>query len=103
MHRLHLLRHAKSNYPEGVEDRDRPLSRGGREAARLVGRSLAAIGPLDLVLCSPARRTRETAELALAGFAEPPRIAFEEALYLASAATLLRRLRQLGEAQASVM
>ena len=104
MHRLHLLRHAKSSYPEGAEDRDRPLSRRGREAAHRVGESLPeALGALDLVLCSTALRTRETAELVLAGFAAPPRIKFEDALYLAGAAALLRRLRRLDESAEAVL
>ena len=67
MHMLHLLRHAKSSWKEDVEDRERPLNRRGREAARRVGQHLpAAVGALDLVLCSSARRTRETMDLVLA-------------------------------------
>ncbi len=104
MHRLHLLRHAKSTYPDGIDDADRPLSRRGREAARRVGKSLpSALGGVDLVLCSTAARTRETAALVLAGIAPPPRILYDEALYLAGAGTLLRRLRQLDESAGSVM
>ena len=104
MHRLHLLRHAKSSYPEVVDDVERPLSRRGREAARRVGESLAsALGAIDLVLCSTSVRTRETVVLALAGMAPPPRILYEDALYLAGAATLLRRLRQLDESVGAVM
>jgi phosphohistidine phosphatase len=104
MHRLHLLRHAKSNYPEGVDDSERPLSRRGREAARRVGESLpAALGALDLVLCSTALRTRETVELVLAGFAVTPRILYEDGLYLAGRAVLMRRLRGLDESAGAVM
>ena len=104
MHRLRLLRHAKSNYPEGVDDVERPLSRRGREAARRVGESMAsALGAIDLVLCSTSVRTRETAELVLAGIAPPPRILYEEVFYLAGAAILLRRLSQLDESVGAVM
>lgn len=104
MHRLHLLRHAKSDRDQPVEDKDRHLSRRGREAARRVAESLPeAIGALDLVLCSSASRTRETAELALRGYASPPRIRYEDGLYLAGAAALLRRLRQLDEAAGAVL
>ena len=104
MHRLHLLRHAKSGVDETAEDHERRLSRRGREAARRVAESLeAALGGLDLVLCSTALRTRETAELVLAGFAAPPRILHEDALYLAGRAVLLRRLRRLDESAGSVM
>jgi len=104
MHRLHLLRHAKSSRDGAGEDRERPLSRRGRDAARLVGESLpAALGRVDLVLCSSARRTEETAELVLAGFALPPRILFEDELYLAGQAALLRRLSRLDEADGTVL
>jgi phosphohistidine phosphatase len=58
---LLLLRHAKSDYPPGVADHDRPLApRGIREAA-LAGDWLRAHAPaVDAVLCSTATRTRET-------------------------------------------
>ena len=58
---LLLLRHAKSDYPAGVADHDRPLApRGVREAA-LAGDWLRVHTPaVDAVLCSTATRTRET-------------------------------------------
>jgi phosphohistidine phosphatase len=55
------------------------------------------------VLCSTALRTRETAELVLAGFAAPPRVLYEDGLYLAGRAVLLRRLRGLDESAGAVM
>ena len=104
MHRLHLLRHAKSAWDEAIEDHERALSRGGRETARRVGETLpAALGPLDLVLCSTALRTRETAALVLAGFAPAPRLLFEDGLYLADRAALIRRLRRLDEIDGAVL
>ncbi|MHA3020076.1 SixA phosphatase family protein [Mycobacterium sp. BMJ-28] len=61
MKTLILLRHAKSDYPSGVPDHDRPLApRGIREAA-LAGDWLRAHAPgIDSVLCSTATRTRQT-------------------------------------------
>jgi phosphohistidine phosphatase len=104
MHRLHLLRHAKSSWTKEVEDRERKLNSRGRDEAEAVGGTLpAAIGPLDLVLCSTARRTRETAALVLGGFSPQPRTVFEDMLYLAGAATLLDRLSRLDEAEGSVL
>lgn len=98
MHHLHLLRHAKSSWEEGMEDSRRPLSKRGRQAAQLIGETLPkAIGAVDLVLCSPAARTRETAELALAGYASAPHVIFDDGLYLATAEQLLDRLRRLDE------
>jgi phosphohistidine phosphatase len=55
------------------------------------------------MLCSTALRTRETAELVLARFAAPPRILYEDGLYLAGRAVLMRRLRGLDESLGAVM
>jgi phosphohistidine phosphatase len=58
---LLLLRHAKSDYPEGVADHDRPLAPRGVREAWLAGDWLRAHAPaIDAVLCSTAARTRET-------------------------------------------
>jgi phosphohistidine phosphatase len=104
MHTLHLLRHTKSNWDDGEDDHRRPLAKRGREGARLVGETLpSAIGALDLVLCSTALRARETAELALARYKPAPRTLYEDALYLATPAILLQRLRQLDETNDAVM
>jgi phosphohistidine phosphatase len=104
MHRLHLLRHAKASTDDKYEDRARPLAKRGREAARQLGKTLpGALGAVDLVLCSSSVRTRETAELALAGFAPSPPVLYEEDLYLAGRATLLRRLRRLDEEVGAVL
>ena len=66
MHRLHLLRHAKSSRDEGIDDKERPLSRRGRDDSRRIGETLpTGVGTVDLVLCSSAVRTRETAALVL--------------------------------------
>ena len=97
MHMLHLLRHAKSSWKEEVEDHERRLNRRGREAARRVGLALPAIGKLDLILCSSARRTRETMELVFAEFRVQPRSVFEDEIYEASKEALMGRLRRLPE------
>jgi phosphohistidine phosphatase len=59
---LVILRHAKATPYRGDDsDVDRPLTARGRADATAAGHWLAAhdLRP-DLVLCSPARRTRET-------------------------------------------
>jgi phosphohistidine phosphatase len=104
MHMLHLLRHAKSSWKEEVEDHERRLNRRGREAARRVGQALpAAVGTLDLVLCSSARRTRETLELIVAEFAVRPLSVLEDELYEASKDELMDRLRRLAEETDNVL
>jgi phosphohistidine phosphatase len=58
---LLLLRHAKSDYPPGVADHERPLAPRGIREAGLAGDWLRAHAPaVDAVLCSTATRTRET-------------------------------------------
>lgn len=63
---LLLMRHAKADSPDGVEDHERPLAARGRRDAPAVGQWLAdqALVP-DRVLSSDALRARETAELVL--------------------------------------
>lgn len=58
---LLLLRHAKSDYPQGVADHERPLAPRGEREAGLAGDWLRANAPaVDAVLCSTATRTRQT-------------------------------------------
>src|SRR5919201_3675847 len=57
--RVFLVRHAKA--ASGHPDELRPLTDDGREAARQLGRRLAAERP-EAVVSSPLLRARETAE-----------------------------------------
>src|SRR5688572_15757002 len=79
------MRHAKSSSTDkaALADRERPLSGRGRSAAPRMGIALAErkLTP-DLILCSPARRTRQTLELLLPARATKPKIDFPEALYV---------------------
>jgi phosphohistidine phosphatase len=99
MIRLLLLRHAKSDWSDaGLADRDRPLSRRGRESAPVTGGYMREreLVP-DLVLSSPATRTRETLRLVLDKIGRSPRILFDEALYdFGSGARLLEAIREHG-------
>ena len=90
MRRLMLLRHAKSNWPAGVADRDRPLAARGREAAPMMGGYLAEELLLpDLVLISPAQRTVETWEMVAPMLPEKPATHYEPRIYEAKASALL--------------
>jgi phosphohistidine phosphatase len=61
--RLILLRHAKSGYPSGTRDFDRPLADRGETEAAIAGDWIRATQPaVDGVLCSAAKRTRQTLE-----------------------------------------
>jgi phosphohistidine phosphatase len=105
MRRVYLLRHAKSSWKDGsLADRERPLAGRGRKAARAMAGHLEdeGIRP-DLVLCSPARRTRETLERIEDALGDGIEARFEDALYGATEATLLRCLNALPDEVDSVM
>lgn len=59
-----ICRHAKADYPIGVTDIDRPLKERGRRDAKTLGKLLNEheFYP-ELILSSPAKRARETAEI----------------------------------------
>jgi phosphohistidine phosphatase len=60
---LFLIRHAKSDYPPGIPDHDRPLSARGRQDAAVAATWLEQCGLVTgpwLAVVSDARRTRDT-------------------------------------------
>lgn len=68
---LVLLRHAKTERPDGVADVERPLTGRGHADAAAAGAWIAHCGySPDLVICSPAKRTRQTWHGAALGMAE---------------------------------
>jgi phosphohistidine phosphatase len=99
--RLFLLRHAKSSWDDAdLADRDRPLAPRGRRAVKVMAGHIRdeKISP-SLVLCSPARRTRETLE----GVAPGGEVQIEDELYGASEGELLERLQRVPDEIDSVM
>lgn len=95
--RLHLLRHAKSSWDvSGVPDRERPLAPRGQRAVEALRGHFAATGlRVDLVVCSPAQRTRETWAGVAPGVGGEPRVEFEELVYAASVGELLMLVREV--------
>lgn len=104
MRRLILLRHAKSDWPDGIADPERPLAARGRNAAPRIGAYIAQEHLLpDRILVSPARRTRETWDLVAARLPPPKVVASEPRVYDASAARLMTVLREQPKDAHSVM
>lgn len=88
---LILLRHAKSAWPEGIPDVQRPLSGRGRRDAPAAGRWLQKkFAEIDLALCSPAVRAVQTWELASAQLDAKPQVRHNDRLYGASVGELLK-------------
>ena len=99
--RLLLLRHAKSDWSQDADDHDRPLSERGRKAAPEIARYMSGKNYLpEAVLCSTARRTRETLDLLLATWRKKPAVHYERWIYLAECPALLANLKK-APAQAS--
>lgn len=101
--KLVLLRHAKSAWPGGP-DHERPLARRGQRNAPVMGRWLRTAGYLpDQVLCSTARRARETWRLAEVGLGCTVPVGLDDRLYEGSAAVLLDVIRHVPPALRTVL
>lgn len=86
-----------------MHDIDRPLNRRGQRSAIRLAKWVSAVRfRPDMVLCSPAARTRETLDYLRETLGGPETL-YERALYLASAKRLLERLRELPATARSVL
>lgn len=93
---LVLLRHAKSAWPDDVDDHDRPLSGRGLRDAPAVGRWLVDNGvTVELAVVSSARRAMETFALLAAEVEVAPRKIVTDDVYRAGAGELLDLARAL--------
>jgi phosphohistidine phosphatase len=102
---LSLLRHAKSSWKDPtIPDHDRPLNTRGKTEAPLMGKAVAKHGLApDLVLCSTARRTRDTLELVLPELKKEPKIVYEDGLYHGTPQEMLDLLRQVPSSASQVL
>ncbi len=101
---LLLLRHAKSSWPDGVPDHERPLSGRGRRDAVAAGELLASREIVcDVVGCSTATRTRETWDRATRGGARAHEVRYLDQIYAARVTELVRVVRALPESAQVVM
>jgi phosphohistidine phosphatase len=102
---LSLLRHAKSSWKiPSLPDQDRPLAARGIADSPLMGKAMAERGiDPDLVLCSSARRTRDTLTLVLPELKIEPKVVYEDRLYHPSPAELLQRVREIPPGASRVM
>jgi phosphohistidine phosphatase len=104
MRRLILLRHAKSDRAPGTPDQARPLNERGTAAARLMGAYMAHHGLVpDHVLCSPARRTRDTFAAAASQWPAVAKVIFEERLYVAPPQAILSVISEQATQAQSLM
>ena len=100
MPELLLARHAKSDWPVGVNDHDRPLLQRGRRDAHALGVWLSAkAGSLDRIVISTATRTRQTWDIASSHLDAELNVEFTDDIYEADWRDLLAVARVSDEAQ----
>ena len=103
--RLLLLRHAKAEPGEPDQDDPlRPLARRGRRDAERMGAAMAARGLApEQVLCSSARRTRETLDRILPHLPSGLAVTVDRQLYLASPEEILARIAEVEDRVRSLL
>jgi phosphohistidine phosphatase len=104
MKTLHLLRHAKSSWKQAeLDDHERPLSKRGVAAARVMAKHMhrTEIEP-DIVLCSTAVRARETLE-PIAKRLKSPKVLFKRGIYEVPGRQLWKYVRALPERADTVL
>ncbi len=105
MKQLYLARHAKSAWDtQAPNDFSRPLSKRGVKDAKRMGKRLAELewNP-QLILCSPAQRTRQTCDLLYRYAKLDADIQWKDELYAASTSALVKLLAHTPESISSVM
>lgn len=105
MKKLYLLRHAHAASGDGnIEDQDRPLNEVGHKECKTVGQYLKeqSINP-DLVLCSSAKRTRETIALVIEAAGINPPVNYLKELYYNSTDAIYQILGEVDDQVDSVI
>src|SRR5262249_19758866 len=101
MKTLYLLRHAKSDWSDtSLTDHDRPLNKRGKRAPAGVVAHVAGWN-VDLVVCSTARRARQTAKPVIAALDCP--VQYDPSVYLAAVEDLFAVVRALPDDAERVM
>lgn len=105
MKTLLLLRHAKSSWDDSsLRDFERPLAPRGKRDAPRIGKALKKRGPLpDLIISSPAVRARQTIEALVKSARLDTGVQFEDSIYAASSAELMRVIRRIPDSSSCAM
>lgn len=97
MKTLMLLRHAKSSWDDAsLRDFERPLAKRGKRDAPRIGEELKLRAPMpDIIISSPATRAKQTIEAVVQTSGIRSRLEFNESIYGASSAELMRLIGRL--------
>lgn len=104
MKKVYLIRHAKSSWKElFLDDFERPLNKRGKSDAPIMGARLQEKKVMpDIILSSPAKRAKTTAEIIAKKIDFQKKIEFHEEIYEASVATLHKLLTQIADKKSVV-
>lgn len=102
---LSIVRHAKSSWgTPSLRDIDRPLNTRGKSQAQKLGTFLSDHELLpDLIICSSAKRARQTLKHLKKKWTTDAEIIVEDQLYLASPGTITTLLEELGNQHDHIM
>lgn len=105
MKTLMLLRHAKSDWGDAsLRDFDRPLAARGKRDAPRVGKALRKRGSLPgVIISSPAARAKATIDAVIKAAKLDGELQFDESIYGASSAELLKLIRRLRDASSCAL
>lgn len=99
-----ILRHAKAASQEQSADIDRPLTARGHADAAAAGAWLSQHSYVpDLVLCSPARRARETWHGVALALERAPEVRYDDKVYNAAALELLHLISDIEDEIGTVL
>ncbi|MDD2653186.1 MAG: histidine phosphatase family protein [Sulfurimonas sp.] len=104
MKKLYIIRHAKSSWSdEALEDFERPLNKRGKANAPMMGERLKEkhIMP-DIILSSPAKRAKSTAQMIAKEIGYKKKVLFDANIYEANVEVLRNILRSLDDKNGTV-
>ena len=105
MKTLLLLRHARAeNAAPELSDSNRALNERGKKEAEAIGTFIKKQNStVEVVLCSPALRARETAELVLAAAEVAANVRYDQRIYEAAPRQLLEVISEVEAAKNNVL
>ncbi len=105
MKNLLIMRHAKSDWGNStLPDFDRPLNNRGKTSAPAMGNELLKRKKIpDLIISSPAKRAKTTAEMVSIVFGLDNPIQFENEFYFGHIAEIIRIVKKTGNSYDRIM
>ena len=105
MKKLFLIRHAKSSWEDfNLDDFDRPLNNRGEKDAPFMGKLLKKKKPKpDLIISSPALRTKLTAQIMAKEIGYDDKIVFDKTIYEAPLSNLKRAINNIDNSFNSIV